>query len=70
MPAESRQVRQKVAPLAQHPVQPAIRLALHYLLACRQMQIGQQFADLHAMLSIRFTDVLARQARLQQRRFA
>lgn len=33
------------------------------------MQVGQQLADLHAMLGVRLADVLARQTRLQKRRF-
>ena len=46
------------------------RQALKQLVAGRHMQMAQQLTDLCAVLSIGFANVLARQARLQERRFA
>ncbi|EPN56582.1 hypothetical protein A235_34406, partial [Pseudomonas syringae pv. actinidiae ICMP 19079] len=61
-------MRQKIASLAEHPVKTTVGLALKHLLTGSQVQVGQQLANLHAMLGIGLADVLARQPRLQQRR--
>ena len=65
------EVRNKLRALAEHPLQAAVGLAFKYLFALGgQVQVAEQFANLGAMLRIGLLDVLARQARLQQGRFA
>ncbi|MNR12634.1 hypothetical protein D3C85_1290010 [compost metagenome] len=65
------QVRQKLRALFQHPVQATISLALdHVFRLGRQVQMTEQLTDLGTMLRVGLLDVLAGQARLQQRRLA
>ncbi|MNR05015.1 hypothetical protein D3C85_1210170 [compost metagenome] len=54
----------------EHPVQAAIGLAFENVATGGQMQVGEQFADLGAMLAVGLLDVLAGQSWLQQRRLA
>ena len=61
------QVRQKLRALFLHPVEAAIGFALDHVGLGRQVQVTEQLADLRAMLRIGLLDVLAGQARLQQR---
>ncbi|MNF52104.1 hypothetical protein D3C84_334440 [compost metagenome] len=64
------EVRQKLRALFQHPVQAAIGFALDHVGLGRQVQMAEQLTHLRAMLRVGLLDVLAGQARLQQRRFA
>jgi uncharacterized protein YejL (UPF0352 family) len=57
-------------PSASIQSRPAVGLALQHLVAGGQVQVAQQLTYLHAMLGVGFANVLARQARLQQRRLA
>ncbi|MNE47233.1 hypothetical protein D3C80_1416270 [compost metagenome] len=63
-------MRQKLCALFEHPVQAAIGLALDHLVFGCQVQMPQQFPDLHTVLRVGDFDVLAGQAWLQQRRLA
>ena len=64
-------VRNQLRTFGEHPVQPAISLALqHFLALSGQVQMAEQVANLGAMLCVGFLDMFAGQAWLQQRRFA
>ena len=54
----------------EHPVEAAVAAAFQNLLAGRQVQARQPGADFRAVVGVGLADVLAGQARLQQRRLA